>query len=183
MVLAAAALALGACTTTPVPSSTASLAPSPMPSAQNPATAGLVTDRVGRLSVIHPAPWHLTAGPAPVTGGYVPLLYLSNVALDVKPCPTPDPTTHVFNGCPFPVGSLAPNGVVVTIEPNGGLLALIPSDVMSQAADGECRAAGGERQVGSVVGAVVVSACLSGPSLDAEEAQVRAAIASLTGVF
>lgn len=162
-VIIAAALAFGSCTTTLV----------------SPSTAALVTDRVGRVSITHPASWALVAGPPPGAFGYVPLGYLSSIPLNVGPCPTPEPSA-LFDGCPFPVTSLAPNGVVVTIEPNGGLAEESPPAVTTKAAEGTCLAAGGEREVFSVVGGIVLTACLRGPSLDAEEAQVRAAIGSIS---
>jgi hypothetical protein len=178
-----AALALASCTTTPAPSTTASRASSAPPSFQSTPAGGLVTDSVGRVSITHPVSWRLAVGPPAVAGGYVPLWYLSTVPLAIKPCPTPDATTHEFNGCPFPAPSLPVEAVVMTIEPNPGLDAMVPPNVTSEPADGACHSAGGERQILSVVGGVVVAACLKGPDLDTEEAQVRASIASITGVF
>jgi hypothetical protein len=153
----------------------------PVPSIQ-PAPA-LITDRVGRLAITHPASWRYVAGPPPVEGAYVPLFYLTNVAFDVSPCPTRDPATHVFHGCPVPVDHLPEGGVLVTVSPNGGLPMMEPPQVTVVDARDRCLAIRGDRQVNAVVGGVVVGACVRGPDVGTAVEEVQNAIASITGAW
>jgi hypothetical protein len=178
--ISASALVLASCTTTLVASPIRSAVPSATSQAEAASAAPLVTAPIGPVSITHPASWRLIAGPPPVAFGYVPLAYLSSIPFAVEPCPTPEPSGG-WDGCSFPVPSLVPTSVVLTIEPNGGLAAAIPPAVTRQAPDDGCLAAGGEREVVAVVRTYVVDACLRGPNLDTEEAQVRAAIASIAG--
>lgn len=164
-----------------------SAAPSPSPTAgalsRSPAPDALLTNHIGRLSITHPASWTLTDGPEAVAGGSVPLFYLSNVALAVPSCPTPDRATQAFAGCPLPVARLPDDGVLVAVAPNRGLAALVPPSVIVEPVEAGCGAIGGTEQVLSVVGSVVVTGCLRGPDLGASTAALRAAIASIEGAF
>ena len=175
--------ALAACTTTPT--ATPGVA-SPSPSAVTPTAAptpaptlvpSFVTEQIGRLTVTHPRDWRLVAGPA--GGPFSPLFYLSTGSLTVQLCPTADPTTGAYAGCPPPLPELAPNGVLVTVWPNRGLPAAVPPIVRVEAASGACQAIGGDAQMQSVVGASVVGACLRGPDVAPSEADVRTVIDSL----
>ena len=193
--LVAAVIAVAACNSTPVPTaapspvSTPVASPPPMPAttpASTPATtpspspsAALITEQVGLLTVTHPVAWRLVAGPKAVPNRPVPLFYLSDAPLAVGPCPTPDPKSGEFQGCPDPLSALPAGGVLVTVDPNLGLPAMNPPQVSVQVADGPCRALAGAAQMWSVVGGAVVSACLRGPDLVAHEADVRGVIASL----
>jgi len=193
--LVAAVIAVAACNSTPVPTaapspvSTPVASPPPMPAttpASTPATtpspspsAALITEQVGLLTVTHPVAWRLVAGPKAVPNRPVPLFYLSDAPLAVGPCPTSDPKSGEFQGCPDPLSALPAGGVLVTVDPNLGLPAMNPPQVSVQVADGPCRALGGAAQVWSVVGGAVVSACLRGPDLVAHEGDVRGVIASL----
>jgi hypothetical protein len=142
-----------------------------------------VTDYLGRVAIRHPATWTFTSGPKAVAGASVPLFYLSNTVLVVKPCPTPDPTTHVFNGCAPPLTRLIDDGVLVTVSPNLGLAALVPPLVTVESASDGCLVIGGVQEVFAVVGAVVVSGCLRGPDVRTSTAELQAAIASITGAL
>jgi len=158
-------------TTTPTP--TAATTPNPSP------PAALITAQVGLLTVTHPVAWRLVAGPKAVPNRPVPLFYLSDAPLAVGPCPTPDPKSGEFQGCPDPLSALPAGGVLVTVDPNLGLPAMNPPRMDVQVADGPCRALGGAAQMWSVVGGAVVTACLRGPDLATREAEVRGVIASL----
>jgi hypothetical protein len=189
LILLAAGLLAG-CATTPSPSPalipSPALTPSPVPTitpAPSPTSGALVTDHVGRFSITHPASWTLTSGPEAIAGRSVPLFYLSNIALTVPSCPTPNPSTHEFTGCPAPVDRLPDDGVLVTVSPNLGLPAQLPPMVSVGAADDGCRAIGGTQQVFSVVGAIVVTGCLRGPDVSTSTAELQVAIASIGGAF
>ena len=187
LVALAAVIAVAACNSTPVPTaapgpvstpvaspaSTPATTPSPSP------TAALITEQVGLLTVTHPVAWRVVAGPMTVPNRPVPLFYLSDAPLAVGPCPTPDPKSGEFQGCPDPLSALPAGGVLVTVAPNLGLPAMNPPQVSVQVADGPCRALGGAAQMWSVVGGAVVTACLRGPDLATREAEVRGVIASL----
>ena len=121
----------------------------------------------------------VTAGPKAVPNRPVSLFYLSDAPLAVGPCPTPDPKSGEFQGCPDPLSALPADRVLVTVDPNLGFPAMNPPPVRVEAATGSCRALGGAAQMWSVVGGAVVSACLRGPDLVAHEADVRGIIASL----
>jgi hypothetical protein len=195
----AAVIAVAACNSTPVPTAAPSpvstpvaiatlapvaspvASPTPMPAiTPNPSpTAALITEQVGLLTVTHPIAWRLVPGPGAVPNRPVPLFYLSDAPLAVGPCPTPDPKSGEFQGCPDPLSALPAGGVLVTVDPNLGLPAMIPPQVSVQVADGPCRALGGAAQMWSVVGGAVVTACLRGPDLVAHEGDVRGVIASL----
>jgi hypothetical protein len=163
LMVAVAAFAFGACNATP--------------------PAATVTEQLAGLRVTHPTAWTAVAGPGPVAGGgLVPRFYLTNTALKVA-CSAP-PSGGLFEGCPAPVETLPPGGVLVTVSDAGNLNEPLPPEVTAGAPTddwpGPCRSIGGERQVSSVLDGVIVSACLRGPNLDASEAAVRAMIASLT---
>ena len=160
-------------TASPTPMPTATITPNPSP------TAALITEQVGLLTVTHPVAWRVVAGPEAIPNQPVPLFYLSDAPLAVGPCPTPDPKSGEFQGCPDPLSALPAGGVLVTVDPNLGLPAMNPPQVSVQVADGPCRALGGAAQMWSVVGGAVVSACLRGPDLATREAEVRGVIASL----
>ena len=160
-------------TASPTPMPTATITPNPSP------TAALITEQVGLLTVTHPVAWRVVAGPEAIPNQPVPLFYLSDAPLAVGPCPTPDPKSGEFQGCPDPLSALPAGGVLVTVDPNLGLPAMNPPQVSVQVATGSCRALGGAAQVWSVVGGAVVSACLRGPDLATREAEVRGVIASL----
>jgi hypothetical protein len=192
LLILAAALAIASCSTTPTPSTSSAPEPttivSPLPTsspaaAAVPSPAALITDHIGRLTISHPAVWSLVPGPAPVSGGLVPLFYLSNKPLDVRPCPTANPTTHAFDGCPAPLAHLSPGDVLVTVIPNGGLAAMLPPQVFVQAPTDACIALGSDAQVFSVVGGVVVTGCIRGPDEATSEAELKAMIASIAGAF
>lgn len=176
---------LAACTATPTPSPL--VEPSALPSASVPAVssspAALMTDHLGRIAISHPATWIFTSGPPAVAGGSVPLFYLSNIVLDVRPCPTPNPTTHVFDGCAPPVTQLIEDGVLVTVSPNLGLAALVPPVVTVESASDGCLAIDGAQEVFAVVGGVVVTGCLRGPDVSASTAELQEVIASIAGAF
>ena len=187
--LVAAVIAVAACNSSPVPTAAPSTiatpvaSPTPMPTTAttpNPSpTAALITEQVGLLTVTHPVAWRVVAGPKAIPNRPVPLFYLSDAPLAVGPCPTPDPKSGEFQGCPDPLSALPAGGVLVTVDPNLGLPAMNPPQVSVQVATGSCRALGGAAQVWSVVGGAVVSACLRGPDLATREAEVRGVIASL----
>lgn len=176
-------VALAGCTTTPTPSpAVASPSPSAIAQTATPTPAAslipsLMTEQIGRLTVTHPRDWLLIGGPG--GGLFSPLFYLSNTGLTVRPCPTANPTTGVYSGCPVPLSALPADGVLVTVSPNPGFAASEPPVVSVETADGSCRAVGGETQIRSVVGPTVVGACLRGPDLPALEVGVRAVIDSL----
>ncbi len=195
LIVLTAAIAVAACSSPPLP--TASPIPplptaSPIPTASPVAsptpspTTSIITEQVGLLTVTHPAAWRVVPGPTAVAVANrpLPLFYLSDVPLTVGPCPTPDSTTgDEFQGCPEPLCALPRGAVLVTVTPNLGLPALNPPEVGVGAADGPCRALGGATQISSVVGGVVVTACLRGPDIAAHEAEVRGIIASLKTRF
>jgi len=185
--LVAAVIAVAACNSSPVPTPAPSPVSTPVASpASTPATtpspsptAALITEQVGLLTVTHPVAWRVVAGPMTVPNRPVPLFYLSDAPLAVGPCPTPDPKSGEFQGCPDPVSALPAGRVLVTVDPNLGLPAMNPPQVSVEVATGSCRALGGAAQMWSVVGGAVVTACLRGPDLATREAEVRGVIASL----
>jgi hypothetical protein len=190
IVVLTALILVAACNSSPLPtpspvSSAAPTAATPMPPASPSATPAasatppLVTEQMGHLTVTHPRTWRAVAGPSVVANRPVPLFYLSNAPLTVVPCHTPDTKTGVFEGCPDPISELPADGVLVTINPNLGILALNPPRVSVETASGSCRSIGGETQMSSVVWSTVVTACLRGPDIAASEAQVRGVISSL----
>ena len=73
--------------------------------------------------------------------------------------------------------------MLVTVSSAGNLdeplPPLIEAGAPTDAWPGPCRSIGGERQLSSVLEGVIVSACLRGPGLDANDAAVRAMIASM----
>lgn len=145
-------------------------------------TDATVSDRVGQVSVTHPVAWRLV--PFVERGAdYVPLFYLSDAPIALKPCPSIDPTTGEDWACPTPINDLAPNGVLVTVIPNQGLAAIVPPRIDRQPLAAECVALHGDREVSSVVGAVVIIACLRGPDVDRLEGQVTAMIRSVSGAW
>jgi len=193
LIVLAAVIAVAACNSTPIPtanpnpspSGIASPIPSPTPSAspiaspsQSP-TVSVITEQVGLLTVTHPVAWRLVAGPKEFPNRPVPLFYLSDAPLTVGPCPTPDPKSGEFQACPEPLAALPSGGVLVTVNPNLGLLAMNPPQVTVETATEPCHAIGGDAEMWSVVGGTVLTACLRGPDLAAHEAEVRAVIASL----
>ena len=195
LIVLVALIAVAACDSAPIPiAASASPSPSrpappvlsPTPSAspiaassQSP-TASVITERVGRVTVTHPDAWRLVGGPKAIPGRPVPLFYLSDAPLDVDACPTPNATSGDFQGCPEPLAALPLGGVLVTVDPNLGIVALNPPQVSVKTATKPCHAIGGEAEMWSVVGGVVLTACLRGPRLAAHEGDVRAVIASLT---
>jgi hypothetical protein len=200
LVVLAAVIAIGACTSTPIPTARPSSSPAPVPlitpplprasptatpapaptATPTPApTATSITELVGRLTVTHPVAWRVVPGPDPIAGRPVPLFYLSDVRLTVGPCPTPNPKSGVFHACPEPLAELPSGGVLVTVVPNLGLPAMNPPQVSVGAATAQCRAIRGDAEMASVVGGTVLTACLRGPGLAAHEAEVRAVVASL----
>jgi hypothetical protein len=185
----AAVIAIAACNNTPIPTVSSNPSPSgiasPTPSAppsaspsQSP-TVSVITEQVGLLTVTHPVAWRLVAGPKEIPNRPIPLFYLSDAPLTVGPCPTPDPKSGEFQGCPEPLAALPPGGVLVTVNPNLGLPAMNPPQVTFENKTKPCHAIGGEAEMWSVVGGTVLTACLRGPDLAAHEAEVRAVIASL----
>jgi hypothetical protein len=197
LLVAAAVIAVAACNTTPLPTAapsptatpvvsptqTPTTATTPSPTTATPPnpppTASVITEQVGLLTVTHPVAWRLVAGPKDIPGRPVPLFYLSNAPLTVGPCPTPDPKSGEFQGCPEPLAALPSGGVLVTVNPNLGLPAMNPPQVTFENKTKACQAIGGEAEMWSVVGGTVLTACLRGPDLAAQEAEVRAVIASL----
>jgi hypothetical protein len=192
LIVLTALIAIAACSSRPVPSvpipspsATASPIPSPTPSPSpgtslsQPPTASLVTEQVGLLTVTHPVAWRLVEGPKGIPGRPVPLFYLSDAPLTVAACPRPNRKSGEFRGCPEPLAALPSGGVLVTVEPNLGLLATNPPQVTVTTATKPCKAIGGEAEMRSVVGVTVLNACLQGPDLASHEAEVRAVIASL----
>jgi hypothetical protein len=174
-----AAIAVAACSSPPLPTASPIATTSPVASPTPSPSSSIITEQVGLLTVTHPAAWRVVPGPTAVPNRPVPLFYLSDAPLTVGPCPAPDPTTGEFQGCPEPLSELPLGAVLVTVSPNLGLPSLNPPRVGVRAADGPCRALGGETQIFSVVGGVVVTACLRGPEIAAHEAEVRGVIASL----
>lgn len=179
LVALVAVIAVVACNIAPVPTAAPRPIATPVASPVATPTAALITEQVGLLTVTHPVAWRVVAGPKAVPNRPVPLFYLSDAPLAVGPCPTPDPKSGEFQGCPDPLSALPAGGVLVTVDPNLGFAALNPPQVSVEVATGSCRALGGAAQVWSVVGGAVVSACLRGPDLAAREAEVRGVIASL----
>ena len=82
-------------------------------------------------------------------------------------------------GCPEPLAALPPGGVLVTVNPNLGIVAINPPQITFKAKTEACHAIGGEGEMWSVVGGTVLNACLRGPDLAAHEAEVRSVISSL----
>ena len=189
----AAMIAVAACNSTAIPT----VSPKPFPSglaspitlptaseSRSPApsrapTGSVITEQVGHLTVTHPVAWRLVAGPRDIPGRPVPLFYLSDAPLTVVPCPTPDPKSGEFQGCPEPLAALPSGGVLITVDPNLGLPTMNPPQVGLGTATKPCKAIGGDAEMGSVVSGTVLSACLRGPELAAHEAEVRSVIASL----
>jgi len=157
------------------------IVPIPAPSASVPQSpiVSVITEQVGLLTVTHPVAWRLVAGPKEVPGRPIPLFYLSDAPLTVGPCPTPDPKSGEFQGCPEPLAALPSGGVLVIVDPNLGLPAFNPPQVTVRTATDPCHAIGGDVEMWSAVGGTVLRACLRGPDLAAHEAEVRAVIASL----
>jgi hypothetical protein len=167
---------------TPVPvdlTSSPSVSPSAAARSSQSSAASVITEQVGLLSVTHPVAWRLVAGPEEIPGRPVPLFYLSNAPLTVGACPTPDPKSGEFQGCPEPLAALPPGGVLVTVNPNLGIVAMNPPQITFKAKTEACHAIGGEGEMWSVVGGTVLNACLRGPDLAAHEAEVRSVISSL----
>jgi hypothetical protein len=193
LIVLTAVIAVAACNSTPIPTASpnpspsgiASPIPSPTPSAPSSASpsqspiVSVITEQVGLLTVTHPVAWRLVAGPENIPGRPVPLFYLSDAPLTVGPCPTPDPKSGEFLGCPEPLAALPSGGVLVTVDPNLGLPAMSPPQVTVRTATEPCDAIGGDAEMWSAVGGTVLRACLRGPDLAAHEAEVRAVIASL----
>lgn len=143
----------------------------------------LVTERIAGLSVTHPASWSAVSGPSALLGGgLIPIFYLSNAPLNVESCP--EQTNQSFDGCAPPIESLPEGGVLVTVSNAGNLNEPLPPIVTAGGPTddwpGPCRSIGGDRQVYSVLHGVTLSACLRGPGVDANEAAVRAMIASMS---
>jgi hypothetical protein len=193
LIVLTALIAVAACNSTPIPTASPNASPSgiasPVPSltpsasptaspSQSP-TVSVITERVGLLTVTHPVAWRLVAGPKEIPGRPVPLFYLSDAPLTVGLCPTPDPKSGEFQGCPEPLAALPSGGVLVTVNPNLGLPAMNPPQVTFENKTKPCQAIGGDAEMWSVVGGTVLTACLRGPDLAAHEAEVRAVIASL----
>ena len=142
--------------------------------------APLVTDRIGPLTVRHPAAWHVVSGPPGVPGRTVPLFYLANVSLSVGTCPSLTPE-GVAGPCAPPVRSLPPAGVLVTVQPNLGLAETIPPQVAVVPPEGTCAEISGDAEMTSVAAGAIVTACLRAPGLALEEAEVRDLVGSIRG--
>jgi putative hemolysin len=193
LIVLTALIAVAACNSTPIPTASPNPSPSgiasPIPSptrSGSPSASpsyspivSVITEQVGLLTVTHPVFWRLVAGPKEIPNRLIPLFYLSDAPLTVGPCPTPDPKSGEFRGCPEPLAALPSGGVLVTVNPNLGLPAMNPPHVTVETATKPCHAIGGEAEMRSVVGGTVLTACLRGPDLAAHEAEVRAVIASL----
>ena len=193
LIVLTAVIAVAACSSTPIPTASpnpspsgiASPNPSPIPSASPIAspspslTVSVITEQVGLLTVTHPVAWRLVAGPKGIPNRPIPLFYLSDAPLTVRPCPTPDPKSGEFQGCPEPLAVHPSGGVLVTVDPNLGLPAMNPPHVAVRTATKPCDAVGGDAEMWSAVGGTVLRACLRGPDLAAHEAEIRAVIASL----
>ena len=177
---------------TPTPSSTSLTAP--------PSDAAVVSDAAEGISFARPASWTrwLPNAHNPINDG--PLIYLSTGPLEpscaTTPQTTPNPADARGRACDWPLGKLAPNGVVVT-----WLTTRILAPLPSAGDPVEVNGAIGRLQIekpGSCSGVVAdetlyvlvpigqpkpwsniaVLACLRGPDLATSEAQVRAMLAS-----
>jgi hypothetical protein len=177
---------------TPTPSSTSLTAP--------PSDAAVVTDAANGISFARPASWTrwLPNAHNPINDG--PLIYLSTDPLvptcATTPQTTPNPADARGRACDWPLGELAPNGVVVTWLTTR-ILAPLPSagdpvevngatGRLQIEKPGSCSAVVADETLYVLVpigqpkpwSNIAVLACLRGPDLATSEAQVRAMLAS-----
>jgi hypothetical protein len=177
---------------TPTPSSTSLTAP--------PSVAAVVSDAADGISFARPASWTrwLPNAHNPINDG--PLIYLSTDPLvptcATTPQTTPNPADARGRACDWPLGELAPNGVVVTWLTTR-ILAPLPSagdpvevngatGRLQIEKPGSCSAVVADETLYVLVpigqpkpwSNIAVLACLRGPDLATSEAQVRAMLAS-----
>jgi hypothetical protein len=178
--------------------------PSPTPSSTSLPTshsaAADVTDAANGITFDRPASWTrwLPNAHDPITDG--PLIYLSTDPLlptcATTPPATPNPADARGRACDWPLGKLAPNGVLVTWLTTR-ILAALPSagdpvevngatGRLQIEKPGSCSAVGADETLDVLVpigqpkpwSNIAVLACLRGPDLATSEEQVRAMLAS-----
>ena len=158
--------------------------------------SGLQTYRNSFLTFTYPAAWAPSVF-TEQTLHFHPMVYLSTQPTH-DPCRT---TASALGGstttCGWPVGRLAPGGVVVALENRGQPVFSLanfagaptriggrPAKVSTQR-PGSCRALGGEATVSVAIARPLASnwtaldACLRGPNLAEQERQVRALLSSM----
>lgn len=197
--IAAAAIA---CSPAPTVSPSASPVPTPSPTIlpASPTAAAVTTDTANGISFARPASWTrwLPNAHDPINDG--PLIYLSTDPLlptcATTPQATPNSADSRGRACDWPLGELAPNGVLVTwlttrilvplpsagdaVEVNGA------TGRLQIEKPGSCAAVGADETLDVLVpigqpkpwSNIAVVACLRGPDLAAAEAKVRAMLAS-----
>jgi hypothetical protein len=191
-----------ACSPAPTSPPSASAVPTPSPAllSASPSAAAVVTDTANGISFDRPASWTrwLPNAHDPINDG--PLIYLSTDAMlptcATTPQESPNPADSRGRACDWPLGELAPNGVLVTWLTTR-ILAPLPSSgdaVEVNGATGRleiekpgpCSAVGADETLDVLVpigqpkpwSNIAMVACLRGPDLADAEAQVRAMLAS-----
>lgn len=165
-------------------------------SAASPGAAGLQTYRNAFVTFQYPAAW-ATSVFIEQTLHFHPMVYLSTQSTH-DPCRT---TSSAGGGaataCGWPVGRLAPGGVVVLLENRGAPGATLGSFAgkpvriggrgakLSTQKPGICGTLGAEATISVAIARplpsnwTAVQACLRGPNLAAQERQVRALLRSM----
>ena len=195
----AAAIACSAAQTAPaLPSPSPVRSPTLLPAA--PPAAGLLKDAANGISFSRPASWTrwLPNAHDPINDG--PLIYLSTEPLlptcAVTPGAAPNPPDAQGRACDWPLGQLAPNGVLVTWYTTRILIPLPSAGEVTDvngytarlqiAKPGSCSAVGADETLDVLVpigqpkpwSNIGVAACLRGADLVAAEANVRAMLVS-----
>jgi len=175
-----------------------------MPSPATTSAAPLVVEAFSSGTFQRPAAWavwtpneHL-----PLVSG--PLLYLSTEPLlatcAVTPGASPNPPDAQGLACQWPLQRLRPDGVFVEAyttrilvqQPSAGESTTVNGEPARLRVDrpGDCAAIGGEETIDLLIpigqyghgSNVALEACLRGPDLVTSEAQVRAMVASMSGL-
>ena len=212
LLLAAAAVCAWSCAApapTPTSAPTGAIAappaaPSASPPPATPSAEPVVLETFSGGSFERPAGWASWTPNrhAPWLAG--PVLYLSTdpllPACATSPGASPNPPDAGGMACPWPLVSLSPGGVLVDWyaarilrpQPSAGEAVQVNGEAARLQVErpGRCAAIGGDETMSVLVpiglngrwSNVAVDACLRGPGLAASEAQVRAMLASVTGV-
>jgi hypothetical protein len=200
---AALCLFLAGCAS-PRPTEALSPATTPSPSYAV-ASPSVVADTLGSITFRRPAAWirwqpNLSS---PWEGG--PQIYLSTDPLlptcAASPAASPNPPSSAGRACEWPIASLSPNGVLVELI-DDRILSALPTAGTSIEANGHparlqikrpgtCEAIGADETltVALPIGQPTplsndeVVGCLRGPDLAVTEAQFRALVSSIAGVY
>src|SRR3954451_4415268 len=196
---AALAVACSAAPTVP-PSASPSQTSSPTLPPVSRSAVAVVTETVNGLSFDHPASWArwLPNAHDPINDG--PLVYLSTDSLlptcATTPQAVPNPPDAQGRACQWPLGELAPNGVLVTWFTTRILARLPGTDEpvevngatgrLQVEKPGSCSAVGADETLGVLVpigqprswSNIAMVACLRGSDLVEREAQLRAMLSS-----